>query len=225
MKTADSTVMRREQRSVQPFEPGYSGPVIEGGHGTDGRILRGERTRHHIAEAMIDLIESGDHSPTAQAIADRAGVSLRLIFHHYADMESVFETAGLIQAGRHWQKLRTIPPTGPLAKRVSGTVRQRRKLYTAINPLREVVLVRAPDNPAVIELLAAGRQRLRTELAITFERELANANGGTHALVDAMELVTSWDAWHALRTNGSSAASAERTMAYCLTTVVSGAAG
>lgn len=218
-KTTHRTVRTPEQRSSGPFERGYVGPEPDDGKVTDGRVLRGERTRQHIAEAMVDLIESGNHGPTSQEIADRAGVSLRLIFHHYADMESIFETAGLIQAGRHWQKLQTIPPTGPLAERVAATVHQRRKLYTAINPVREAVLVRAPENPAVLKLLEAGRKRLRTELETTFEPELAHANGGRKTLVDAMELVTSWDAWHALRSDGTSVASAERTMTYCLTSV------
>jgi AcrR family transcriptional regulator len=225
MRKTDRTVNGREPRSRRPFERGYTAPESDDGHETDGRILRGELTRQRIAEAMIDLIESGNHCPTSQEIADRAGVSLRLIFHHYADMEAIFETAGLIQARRHWQKLGTVPPAGPLAGRVTATVQQRRKLYTAIGPVREAVLVRAPGNQAVLELLSAGRRRLRTELETTFEPELATTNGGTKTLIDAMDLVTSWDAWHALRSNGASAASAQRTMAYCLTTVVLGADG
>src|SRR5271154_3298707 len=55
----------------------------------DGRVARGQRTRRSVAEALMDLLREGDPDPTAKAVAQRAGVSLPLVFHHFADMDDL----------------------------------------------------------------------------------------------------------------------------------------
>ncbi len=204
-------------RADRAFEPGYTGVDHEGEPGYDGRLLRGERTKLQIAEAMIDLIEEGNPKPTARLIAERAGVSLRLVFHHFEDIEAVFHEAAMIQAGRHWRKVVTIPPTGPVAARIEATARQRRQLYVAISPIRQVAAVRAVDDENIQKLMAAGRRRLRRELATTFEPELSTARGDGPILLDSVESVTNWETWHALRVNDhKSAAAAQRVVQYML---------
>ena len=58
----------------------------------DGRLLRSERSRHLIVEAMIELIDEGVLTPTAQQVAKRANVGIRSVFRHFDDMDSIFET-------------------------------------------------------------------------------------------------------------------------------------
>src|SRR5208282_909869 len=61
----------------------------------DGRLARSARTRHAVVDALLDLLGEGDLRPTAARIADRAGVSLRLVFHHFDDLEAIYsEFAG-----------------------------------------------------------------------------------------------------------------------------------
>ena len=60
----------------------------------DGRSARAERTRTAIVDALISLLEEGDLQPTANRIADRAGISLRLIYHHFGDLESLYRAVG-----------------------------------------------------------------------------------------------------------------------------------
>ena len=57
---------------------------------SDGRVRRGERSRGAIVEALHALIGAGDLAPTAQQVAERAGVGLRSVFRHFRDMESLF---------------------------------------------------------------------------------------------------------------------------------------
>ena len=57
---------------------------------TDGRVLRGARTRSGIVQALLDLLNDGVLAPTAAQIADRAGVSVRSVFQHFADMEALY---------------------------------------------------------------------------------------------------------------------------------------
>ncbi len=56
----------------------------------DGRRLRGKRSRQGIVEAMIELVRSGNPEPTAEEVAARAGVAMRTVFRHFADMDSLY---------------------------------------------------------------------------------------------------------------------------------------
>ena len=46
--------------------------------------------RAAIADALLSLLEEGELQPTATRIAERAGISLRLIYHHFGDLEALF---------------------------------------------------------------------------------------------------------------------------------------
>ena len=45
----------------------------------DGRLLRSERSRQLIIEAIIKLVDEGFLIPTAQQVAERAGVGIRSV--------------------------------------------------------------------------------------------------------------------------------------------------
>jgi AcrR family transcriptional regulator len=63
----------------------------------DGRRERSAASRRRILAAMVDLIESGQPAPTAEAVAARAGVSLRTVFRHFEEMENLhLEIAALV---------------------------------------------------------------------------------------------------------------------------------
>ena len=69
------------------------GMVVGEGTKVDGRRARGIRTRDAIVSALIDLIAGGDIAPTAQRIADRAGVSVRSVYQHFTDVEGLYADA------------------------------------------------------------------------------------------------------------------------------------
>ncbi len=57
----------------------------------DGRRQRSSRSRRQIIEALFELMRDDEMTPTAVAVAERAGVGLRTVFRHFEDMESIFE--------------------------------------------------------------------------------------------------------------------------------------
>ncbi len=59
---------------------------------TDGRRQRSERSQAAIVRACVELMEEGVLAPTAQEIAERAGVGIRSFFRHFVDMDSLFDT-------------------------------------------------------------------------------------------------------------------------------------
>lgn len=58
----------------------------------DGRRLRSERSRQAIIDACQELTAEGVLGPTAQQMADRAGMGIRSFFRHFSDMEDLFAT-------------------------------------------------------------------------------------------------------------------------------------
>jgi AcrR family transcriptional regulator len=202
-------VIEALHHSPIPHEPGYDGPQVHTRQpGYDGRLLRGERTRHRIAEALIELVEEGDPKPTAKLIAAKADVSLRLVFHHFDDVDAIFREGSLIQIARHWQKVVTISPTGGVQSRIEDTVRQRRQLFEAISPVRRAAVARAVEDTVIAELLVTSYRRLRRELASTFEPELTAAGDDAAILLEALGSASSWDAWNMLRVIGGKSAAA-----------------
>ena len=56
----------------------------------DGRVLRSERSRKIIVEASLALYEKGVLVPTAQQVAEQAGVGIRTVFRHFNDMDALY---------------------------------------------------------------------------------------------------------------------------------------
>ena len=59
---------------------------------TDGRLLRSERSRQRIADALYELVGEGELTPSAQMVADRAGVGIRTVFRLFSDMDALYAT-------------------------------------------------------------------------------------------------------------------------------------
>jgi TetR/AcrR family transcriptional regulator of autoinduction and epiphytic fitness len=195
---------------------GAASTLVDLGHrSTDGRVARGIRAREAIAQALIELLHEGVERPTARQLAEHAGVSPRLVFHHFEDMESVLRSAVAIQVERHWAKLEVVPPDGDLAHRVRATVRERARLYEAIAPVRRAAGLAAGRSPTLTRQLEASRRMLRSQLRHTFARELeAYGCGATAAaernLLDALDVTTSFETWDQLRRQSGRSATAAR---------------
>ena len=160
---------------------------------------RGERTRQRVADALIDLVAEGDPSPTAKSVAERAGVSVRLIFHHFEDMDALYRLAVQVQATRHWADVREVPADAPIDERVDRTIQQRGKLYETVGPVRQALVPVLSRNDEIADAVAQGELRLRGMLEATFAPELRAAGRSRKELLDALDAATSWEAWDRLR--------------------------
>jgi TetR/AcrR family transcriptional regulator, regulator of autoinduction and epiphytic fitness len=180
---------------------------------TDGRVARGERTRRALAEAMINLLEDGDARPTARRIAERAGVSLRLVFHHFDDLESIMTAAVEIQEHRHWRHVQPVLCTLTLTERVARVVRQRVAVFEAVAPVRRSAELFKDTSPVVAAELNRGREWLRNQLRATFAPELdLRRPVDAQVLLDSLEVTTSWETWEQLQRLGRTPSACRRTM-------------
>ena len=187
----------------------------------DGRVLRGERNREAVVESMLALIEEGDPQPTAKRVAERAGVALRSVFHHFDDVESLLAAAARLQAQRHWHVIQPIAADLPLAERVAQVAAQRSALFERIAAARRAALLAEHDSPVIGAWLEESRAMLRRQLALTFAPELARDG---RDLLAALEVSASWTAWESLRRRqGLSVNASRRVLTRLLTVLVEAA--
>jgi AcrR family transcriptional regulator len=149
---------------------------------------------------LVDLLRDGDHDPTAKAIAERAGVSLRLVFHHFGDIDDLYRAVATLQLERHWGDLPRFSPKLALSLRIDRTVRHRSVLYEEISPVRRAALRRAPSSSGVTDLLVHADGLLRENLSAAFAPELkAQPEVESNDTLVALDAASSWEAWERMR--------------------------
>jgi AcrR family transcriptional regulator len=188
----------------------------------DGRLARGERARAAIVEALLALIERGDLRPSAARVAERAGVSLRSVFQHFNDVDSLFAAAASRQAERLAPLVVATPADGPLDKRLDAFVRARARLLEAISPVRRAALIMEPFSSELQRRLGAFRALKAGEVRRVFAPELARRQPAARRRVAAAIIATaSWSTWQALRQHqGLSRAEARRVLRMMLESVL-----
>ncbi|HZP56301.1 MAG TPA: TetR/AcrR family transcriptional regulator [Dehalococcoidia bacterium] len=184
----------------------------------DGRAARAERTRDAVVDAVLELIGEGKIRPGAPAIAERAGVSLRTVFHHYADLEALFSAA----AERHFARVLGTAPridrSLPLEARIDAFASARGALLETITPVRRAAVLLEPFSPEIARRLAWMRARGRRETERVFAAEIGRRRGAARGtLREALTAATSWPAWEMLRAHqGLSPGGARNVMAHML---------
>jgi TetR/AcrR family transcriptional regulator, regulator of autoinduction and epiphytic fitness len=167
---------------------------------TDGRVLRGARTRSGIVQALLDLLNDGVLTPTAAQIADRAGVSVRSVFQHFADMEALYGDLAAEQRERIAPLLAGLERPELLADRIAALVTQRSELFETIAPVRHAIGTRAFESAALQERLTELAASLREQVESQFAPEVqAQPPRRRRPMVDTLDLLTSFEAWDRLR--------------------------
>jgi AcrR family transcriptional regulator len=161
----------------------------------DGRTARSERTRNAIVEAHVALILEGDLRPTADRIARQAGVSLRALWSHFADMETLFAASGQRILARRDEAYEPIPKDLPLPARIDAYCRQRARLLEQIAPAAKAASLKEPFSPALQSYRRIHVERVRTELKALFAREI----GDDETLLAALTATSMWPTWGTMR--------------------------
>jgi AcrR family transcriptional regulator len=178
-------------------------------------VARGRRTRRLLVEALLELVDEGATAPTIPQIADRAGVSVRLVFHRFDGRDELILASVALQSERYRTILFAIPARGPAELRIQALCRQRRLYFEEITPIHRVANVVAGNGDGLRQLLADDRMLLRHQLAVTLAPEVRARGTHSEELVNALERATGWEAWRALRdSQGMSTAVAERAMVF-----------
>ncbi|WOX20488.1 TetR/AcrR family transcriptional regulator [Streptomyces solicathayae] len=160
-----------------------------------------EWTYAALLDALLGLISESGREPTRKAIAERAGVSERTVFVHFADREALYVAAARRQAERWRAHAEPVPTAWETARKAGALVAQRGRMYEVMTPIRRIGLGLEADSPGLRGVMAEGDAWFRADLAAVFAPELgrgpdAEEPGG---LLDALEAASSWAAWDHLR--------------------------
>ncbi len=178
---------------MSPASDGRSTPPAR--EVADGRVLRGERNREAIVEAIVSLIQDTETQPTAREVAERAGVQPRTVFRHFQDMETLNSEVAARVAREVLPILREVESEGPVDVRLRSLVRTRAEVYERIAPFRRVSRGLRPRSAYVEEDHATLVRQLKENLAAV----LPEVRSLPAPLAESLELLVSFEAWDRLR--------------------------
>lgn len=197
---------------------------------SDGRRQRAVRNREAVVTALLEIIREQDGGPIpgAAEVAERAGVSERTVFRHFADLESLFLAGAEHQRPLLRSYLTPRPDDKELDKRIAALVRLRAKMYEEIGPIRRVAMRAASraDSTSISELVEEANKASRRQVAEVFAPELSRAGRERSLLLDQLDLATSWPVWDSLRRHlDHSAERSRRIMSALVSSVLAPYAG
>jgi TetR/AcrR family transcriptional regulator of autoinduction and epiphytic fitness len=166
----------------------------------DGRLARSARTRAAVIDALLALYEQGDLSPTAARVAEQAGVALRTVYGHFADMESLYAEAGQRELARTLERVPPVDPTLPFPARLAAFAAGRAEVLEWLLPVMRASVAKEPTSPQLQRIreqfLALADAQVEEVFAAEVARRDADAVRRVHDLV---HLVAGGPAWVSLR--------------------------
>ena len=161
----------------------------------DGRRQRSATSRRRIVDAMIDLVRAGNLSPSAEAVSRHASVSLRTVFRHFDDMDSLYrEMASVVEA--EVVPISQAPiPAGSWSVVLDELIARRGRVFERIMPFKLAGNVRRHQS-AVLQaqhsaLISMQRQILRELVPEPFRTDTDR--------FEALDLLLCFESWHRLR--------------------------
>lgn len=162
----------------------------------DGRLLRTERSRQAVVEAVVALLEEGEVGPTARMVSERSGVSHSTLFRLYADLDTLYSDAIAHRAARIRGMFVDFDVSADRTARITALVDNRARIYEAIAPVRRQAVVLAAKSEPVREGLRRFDAYHRDQVKGLFANEFSNSEPLRVSLVASL---TSWDMWQRLR--------------------------
>lgn len=196
----------------------------------DGRQSRTARSRLAICEACLDLVEEGALRPSAEEIAERAGLSRRSIFNHFADLAELYDAVAEAANQRCAPLLKEISDRGPIEDRIEELVQVRSKFLEATAPFTRALTAQALVGPEEDQALRLGRDALRLQhedVERLFRRDLAGLPSAERAeILEAVSGAMAPLLWeHLRRSRGNSMSQARGVMNRTLTSILREVAG
>jgi AcrR family transcriptional regulator len=160
----------------------------------DGRLRRSERSRQAIVGALLERVGEGVLQPTAQQVAERAGVGIRTVFRHFTEMDSLYAAMNARLEGDVRPALAG-PRSGSLDERIAGLVRQRAQLFERIAPYKRAANLQRWRSRFLQERHRLLHRILHDDLRAWLPEVAALPDDAA----EAVDLVTSFEAWDRLR--------------------------
>jgi AcrR family transcriptional regulator len=160
----------------------------------DGRRQRSNESRRRIALAMLELAREGEVDPSANEVADRAGVGRRTVFRLFNDMEGLYREMHGVMTER-LTPMFAAPFTGKTwRERVDELIERRSRIFEEMLPIKSAAEVHRHHS----EFLQSGHRKI-TKLQRQALLEVLPASIAQGEKLEALDLVLSFEAWRRLR--------------------------
>lgn len=178
------------------------------GAAVDGRRARRERGRIAVIDAMVALVQEGKMPPSAEMIAERAGVSLASLFRYFDGLGDL-QVQAYARFRERFEPLFTVSADArrlPLAERIDAFVGARLDLYEQAGAVMMLGRLRSLEHEPLVAAAASMRGLLADQVRSLFGDAAPGTTpadvAGLAATIDAL---TSLDAWDVMRrTHGRS---------------------
>lgn len=169
----------------------------------DGRLSRTVRSRLAICDACLDLVQEGVLQPSADQIAERAGLSRRSVFNHFGDLAELYDAVVEVGMQRCAPLLKKISQEEPIQQRVEMLTDVRSKFLEATAPFTRALTAQALVGPANQQAQRVSQDAIRQQQC-EVERLFLAELGGLAAqarleTIEAMSAASSPLTWEYLR--------------------------
>jgi len=162
---------------------------------TDGRRRRGQTNRASIVDAMLEIIRTGDMSPSAEQVAARADVGLRTVFRHFKDMDSLYSEMSVAIEDELRAVVHTPFRSTDWKDRILELVDRRAFAFERIAPFKHASEAYRHRS----RFLSQDSGKLVIVLRQILVRELRPPLADDPLKVETLDLLLSFEAWSRLR--------------------------
>jgi len=170
-------------------------PAKETSPQRDGRRQRADKSKRRIAEAMLDLVREGEVTPSADLVAERAGVGRRTVFRLFNDMEGVYREMHAIMVSKLAPMFAAPFESTTWRERLDEVIERRAQMFEEMLPIKSAADAHRYRSAFLQnEHKKLTKMQRQTMLAVLPESVAAQSER-----IEALDLALSFEAWRRLR--------------------------
>lgn len=162
---------------------------------TDGRRRRSDANRRRIATAMLELVRTGNVAPSAEQVAEHAGVGRRTVFRLFSDMEGVYREIHALMVERIRPMFLAPFKARTWRERLDEIVERRARMFEEMLPVKAA----SDAHRYRSTFLQAEHKKITKFQRETMIAALPPSLAGNAETVEALDLTLSFEAWRRLR--------------------------
>ena len=161
----------------------------------DGRRLRSLTSQNIIVDALLVLVKKGILEPTAQQIADEAGISIRTVFRQIEDMETLFSKMNEKIELSNQEMIDNFKPEGDLSERIKGLITLEAKVFEDnLEYIKSTLSLKFK-----YKVLQSNYQKVQKDLKIILYKWLPEVNNLDNSYQTLLNSINSTGYWVELR--------------------------
>lgn len=161
---------------------------------SDGRRQRSDASRRKIALAMLEVLREGELDPSADIVAERAGVGRRTVFRLFSDMEGVYREMHAVMTERLAPEFARPFAGRTWGARLDEVIERRAKMFELMLPVKTAADARRYSS----RFLQTEHQKI-TRLQRETLRAILPAALARGEVFEALDLALSFESWRRLR--------------------------